>query len=133
MRQLNSETGKTLDELIPEYFSVKEEMDSCKKLCDEMNADIKAKMTDVSSYTTNGYTAKITIQKRESFNEGKLLETLKNIGATDAIKTKEYVDMDVLESLIFNNVIPAENLPKIGDCKEVKEVTVLKVTKAKGE
>ena len=132
MRQLNTEAEKTLDELIPEYFDAKEKMDSYKKSCDEMNAQIKAKMTD-SSYTANGYTAKITIQKRESFNEVKLIDTLKTLGITDAIKTREYVDMDALEALIYAGNIDNADLTTIGTCKEVKEVVTLKVTKAKGE
>lgn len=131
MRKPINET--TLETLIPEYYETKETVDSLKKTCDELNTAIKTKMEANSQYAVDGYTAKITIQKRESFKEEKLIETLKSLGANDAIKTKEYVDMDVLESMLFNKQFTNEGLELLDKCREVKEVKVLKVTKTEVE
>jgi hypothetical protein len=49
------------------------------------------------------------------------------------IKTREYVDYDVLEKLLYNQKITPYGLKKIEDCREVKEVVTLRITKSKGK
>ena len=49
----------------------------------------------------------------------------------DIIKTKSYVDMDVLESAIYNNLIPNDVLIEMNKCREIKQVQTLKITKSK--
>ena len=44
-------------------------------------------------------------------------------------KTVEVVDMDELENVIYDGLLDASEL---SNCKQVKEVEVLKVTKKKG-
>ncbi len=123
---------RTLDELIKSYYLNKAELDGYDKICKEENAKIKSKMDEIKqdTYAVDDLTAKITIQRRESFNEAKLLEVVKKHNI-DCIRTKEYVDMDALESVIFSGVISKEALLELNSCKEVKEVQTLKITKKK--
>ena len=117
-----------LKELIPRYYEMKSEMDSYKKQCDADNAEIKRIMIENKSLeeSADGYKAKITVVEKEDFNEIKLLQKLKEIGKTECIKTKEYVDMDVLENIIYNHELDPKEL---ADCKTSKTEYRLKVTK----
>lgn len=122
-----------LKELIEVYYEDKTAMDGYKKSVDKHNKQIKEMMQDYNIEeleTDNGLVAKMNIQKRESFNEAKLLEKLKTLGVTTPIKTIEVVDMDLLEDSIYNGQLDAS---KLSDCEQVKEVITLKVNKKKGE
>ena len=116
-----------LNELIPNYAFNKNEMDSYKKLCDRDNTIIKALMKEEGLYNYNqgDYTAKISIQQRQTLNEDKLLDVIKDMDRLDLIKTKEYVDMDLLEKALYNGEIYASD---IDSCMNTKEVVTLKVT-----
>lgn len=124
---------RQLSDLIPSYYQNKSELDSYKKIVDNENELIKSQMQELSTknYTVNGLTAKISTQRRESFNEEKLLNVLKSINIDGIVKTKEYVDMDALEDAIYSNKIPKDDLLRLNACKDVKEVQILKVTKEK--
>lgn len=96
---------------------------------------IKAKLKelDLDIYETQNCTAKITFQNRVSMDEEAVIEIIKeNIPAdkrNSVIKTKEYVDYDVLESLIYNGVIAAEKLEKAQTIKVVASLTVKPIKK----
>lgn len=122
----------SLDTLIPQYAENKSMLDDYKKICDDENKQIKELM-EVGSYEVEGYKATKTVSTRESMNEEKLLDVAnKNkYYLSDAIKTKEYVDMDVLESLLYKGNIPEHVLMEIDKCRESKEVVTLKISKAK--
>lgn len=122
-----------LDELIPQYAMNKSEMESYKKICDRENAEIKAIMKDsgLSNYETDDYKATYTIQKRESVNEEILLEIAHNYGIPEIVKTKEYIDFDILEKAIYDGKISQEILTEMDRAKEVKEVVTLRVSKLK--
>ena len=120
-----------LDNLIGSFYAKKLKLDKYKKETDSENKRIKELMTklDITEYkNTLGKVAKLNIQKRESFNEEKLLAKLKELNGLTAIKTIEVVDMDELENLIYNGDIDASQL---SGCKKVQEIKVLKVTQAK--
>lgn len=123
-----------LDTLIPTYAKNKAMLDDYKKICDDENKQIKELM-DEGSYETSGWKATKSIQHRETMNEDKLLDILKQYPTAcyeqGLIKTKEYVDMDVLESMIYKGVIDKNVLLEIDKCRESKEVVTLKVTKVK--
>lgn len=125
-----------LNELIDAYALNKNELDSYKKICDRENAEIKALMTELEldKAMTDDYVATLTIQSRETMDEDMLLEVLINCGYKDlVVRTKEYVDMDLLENAIYNEKIDKETLLQMNNCKSVKEVPTLKVTKRKKE
>lgn len=120
-----------LNELIPKYSMNKTELDSYKKICDRDNAIIKELMKeeDIQLYNCGTHTAKMSVQTRQSMDENKLLETIKSLNRPDLIRTKEYVDMDLLEKAIYNEEI---NASELNSCMITKEVTTLKVTINKG-
>lgn len=120
-----------LAEQIRLFYEDKQQLDNYKKSSEEYNKNIKQVMSelDLTEFETEDLIAKIGTQNRESFNEVKLLGKLKSLGNISAIKTKEYVDMDELENLIYNGILNASELT---NCKEVKTVTTLKVSKKKG-
>lgn len=124
--------SEMLKELIPQYAFNKNELDSYKKLCDKDNAVIKQLMQEdeVNEFDTGLYVAKMSVQQRQTMNEDKLLELIKDIERPDIIKTKEYVDMDLLEKAIYNGEIDAGDLDS---CMNTKEVVTLKVISKGGK
>ena len=124
-----------LEELVVTYALNKNELDSYKKICEKENAEIKAKMAelDMNEVLAGDYVAKLTIQKRETMDEDMLLEVLRNNNYTNVIRTKEYVDMDLLEREIYNGNVDKDTLVAMQKCKSVKEVPTLKIVKAKKE
>lgn len=136
IKETITETSNSLDTLIPEYAVNKSSMDRFKRLCDDGNKEIKRIMneTSCSKYEVDGWVAKLTIQKRESVNEDKMLEILqanKDKIPAGIIKVKPYIDSDVLENAIYKELIPNDLLIKLAECNEVKEVEILRVVKAK--
>lgn len=124
-----------LDKLIPQYAANKNELDSYKKICDKENAQIKAIMKDfvVTGYEAGGYKASYIVSKRETLNEEKLLEIAHQLGISEIVKTKEYIDFDALEKAIYDGKISDDILLEMNKAKEVKEVVTLRVTKIKQE
>lgn len=128
---LNDE--QLLELIISEFYENKQKLDIYKKDTDDENKRIKQLMSELNITefaTQNGLIAKTITQKKESFMEDKLLLKLKELGVTSPIKTIEIIDYDELENVIYNNQLNASELT---DCKECKEVIMLKVTKKKGE
>lgn len=125
-----------LEQLIDAYALNKSELDSYKKLCDAENTEIKALMTELelNKASTQDYTATLSVQHRETMDEDKLLEVLRDAGYSDlVIRTKEYVDMDLLENAIYHDKIDKETLLAMQRCKEIKEVQTLKISQRKKE
>lgn len=123
----------TLDELIPLYAENKADLDVYDKLCKNQNALIKQYMEELgeTEHTAGGYVVKYTVSERESINEDRLLEILKKHNVKDVIKTKEYVDMDALESYLYNVMMSDEMAADMASCREVKEVVQLRLSKEK--
>ena len=93
---------------------------------------------EIKDYQVDDWKATYSVQRRESMNEDKLLDVLKknwtaHNGSMQCpyIKTKEYVDFDILEDAIYRNELSNEVLMEMDTCKEVKEVETLKVAKVK--
>ena len=124
----------SLDTLIPQYAENKAILDDYKKICDTENKQIKDIM-DEGSYEAGGYKATKSVQVRESMNEDKLLDVMKQHYAIHQkfgiIKTKEYIDMDALESAIYKGQIDKDTLLEIDKCRESKEVVTLRISKVK--
>lgn len=123
----------TLDNLIPIYYEDKTNFDFYKKQCDAGNAKIKELMAQqgLKDYEVNGITAKYIIQNKESMDEDKLLSILKERGYENVIRTKEYVDMDLLEDALYHDTIDKDTIVEMDKCKSVKEVIQLRVSKKK--
>ena len=120
-----------LPNIIKNFFTAKKQADIYKKDAEELNTTIKDLMKNLELdefETPDGLVAKVSVQNRDTFNEDKLIEKLKSLNAEAAIKTKEYVDMDVLEDLIYNGKLDASELTP---CKITKQVVTLKVSERK--
>ena len=123
-----------LSMLIDAYAIVKAQADEAKKDVDSRNKEIKEIMSsnDIDTFDTGIYTAKFTVQKRETMNEDKLITILQKHGFDGKIvKLKPYVDIDALESAIYHDEVSAEVQDEVAACVSVKEVETLKVTKNK--
>ena len=122
---------ENLKELIQLFYDNKQSLDKYKKLTEEYNKEIKEELTELglNEFESDDLLAKITIQKRESFNEPRLIEKLLELGHKEIINLVPVIDYDKLEDFIYNGKIDASDLSEF---KEVKEVTTLKVSKKKG-
>ena len=125
--------NESLEELIPKYAMNKNELDSYTKLCKEENEQIKAALVELGedTYSAGGYTVKRIVAVKESMNEAKLLEVLRQNGIDAPIKTREYVDMDVLEAYLYNNVPSADLARQLESCRTTSETVQLRLSKAK--
>lgn len=125
---------ENLNELVKAYISTKNDADDLKKVADRQNAQIKKIMSE-NNYeeyiTDNNYVAKYLVQTRTSMNEDMLLEKLKMLDdiPDGLIKTKEYVDTDMLENLIYKGDLDKDILDKISSCVTKKEVVQLRISK----
>lgn len=123
----------TLDDLIQRYAVYKSELDNYKKLSEEDNLEIKRLMVEanITEYTAGGYTAKYVVSTSESMDEDKLIDVIKKHNYPGIIKTKEYVDMDALESYLYNAKLSDDETADLDKCRIVKEKVQLRLTKAK--
>jgi hypothetical protein len=128
-----SNANESLETLIPQYAANKQELDSYTKICKEENEQIKTALEELgeNEYSAGGYTVKRTVAVKESMNEAKLIEVLKQNGITDAIKTKEYVDMNVLEAYLYNNEPSVDLARQLESCRTTTETVQLRLSKAK--
>lgn len=125
---LTKKEQQHLEELITSYYANKKSLDDFKKTCDTENKEIKSIM-GVDKHVFGDYKASVTESHKYKFDEAKMLSILKANGFTQAIKTREYVDMDELESLMYHGEIPADVTKLLGDCKHEEVIQTLRVTK----
>lgn len=124
---------RILNSTIECFYENKQLADKYKKSAEEYNKEIKQLMSTINKdefETDSGLIAKISVQKRESFIEEALLQKIKELKVPGIIKTKEYVDMDLLEDAIYNEKLDASELTT---CRKIQEVVTLKVSKKKGK
>lgn len=124
-----------LMELIPKYGEVKAIIDENDKIAKAQNAQIKSLMSELKmdSITATGWKATYSVSNRTTMNEDKLLAFVKGHPelAELVVKTKEYVDMEALESVIYANKVDQSILVEMKTCEETKQVETLRVTKVK--
>ena len=125
-------TIKQLEDLISNYYMNKQDLDSYTELCNIKNAEIKQVMQELhlDVHEFGDYKATCTVSERETINQELLLDIVRSHNIP-VIKIKEYVDMDVLESLIYNNQVPKEVLLEMDKARDSKQVITLRVTKKK--
>ena len=124
-----------LETLVESYAENKSLADDYKKICDNENKEIKKIMQEhnITDCYSQNYVVKYYTQTRESMNEVKLLSMLKRENLTKAIKTVEIVDMDALESMLYNEEIPNALMSEMATFKETKVIPVIKVSKRRKE
>ena len=123
-------TTYSLEKLVFKYGVDKGQLDMYKKDVEEGNALIKKVMSELGVTECQADKYKVTkiIQTKESMNEEGLLEFAKTRPELlNAIRTREYIDFDALESMIYNGEIPAELIVEIGKFKQTKEIETLRL------
>lgn len=100
--------------------AAKEEEKYKKLLKDEMKKAGEKEYTD-----EDGYRFERVVQNRKSMDEAGVLESLKEKGLSQCIKTVEAVDEDMVLEAIEAGDYPAEELQKY---LKIKEVVMLKMT-----
>ena len=124
-----------LSKTIDEYKESKDKENALKKANNALSENIKSYMGEhnISSADSDKYTATLTKTDKESLNEDLAIEIIKeNLGGAllaSVIKTKEYIDEDALEKLVYNGDF---DINKLAKAKIVKSTFTLRVTKKKG-
>lgn len=123
-------TVKDLPELVEEYAKLDDLEKSAKKQKTPLNTSIKRVMKDSGTdvFTVGNVTATYGSYEKDTMNEAKLLERLKQMGLTEAIQTVEKPDTAVIEDLIYKKKLDPQVL---ADCTESKTVETLSVKVAK--
>lgn len=125
-----------LSELINRYKEGKDVENKIKKSNAELNEAIKNYMTthDMSTADSDLYTATLSTTKKDTLNDDVALAIIKeNLGGAllkSVVKTKEYIDEDVLETLIYNGDFDANKLSK---AITTKTTTTLRIAKKKAK
>ena len=124
-----------LSKTIDEYKESKDKENALKKANNALSENIKSYMHehDMISADSDKYTATLTKTDKESLNEDLAIEIIKeNLGGAllaSVIKTKEYIDEDALEKLVYSGDF---DINKLAKAKIVKSTFTLRVTKKKG-
>lgn len=125
-----------LSELINRYKEGKDVETKVKKSNAELNEAIKNYMTthDMSTADSDLYTATLSTTKKDTLNDDVALAIIKeNLGGAllkSVVKTKEYIDEDALETLIYNGDFDANKLSK---AITTKTTTTLRIAKKKAK
>lgn len=118
-----------------DYIETKQEAEKYKKQAENLNANIKQTMELLGKDEVeldDGSKVVYSISTSENLDEDKLIVQLhKYAPDTPCIKTKEYIDMDVLESEIYHEKLSSEALVALDMCRTVKETPKLIIKKAK--
>lgn len=120
-----------------EYAKDKAVESVLKKRLDSNNKTIKALMELLkqdSVTTKDGDIVCYSVRTKDDLDEEALIKVLHKLAPeTNCIKTKEYIDMDILENEIYHGVLSDETLQAMDKCKTVKEIPTLTIKKAKKE
>lgn len=124
-----------------EYVEAKRQESQIKKKVENTNASVKQFMELLKLNTfelKDGTQVCYSVTVRECFAEEKLVTEKKLIDiikhfAPDSrcIKTKEYIDMDVLEGEIYRGQLSDDALCAMDSCKNIKEIPTLTIKKPK--
>lgn len=123
-----------LSKIIDAYKESKDEENRLHKINDETCKNIKSYMQMLGVDKLNGseYTANLSIKQNESLNDDLAIEILKaNLDeetVRTVIKSKEYIDEDALEKLVYAGLF---DITKLAKAKIVKNVSTLRITKRK--
>lgn len=131
----------TFETLIPTYYEKNKEATNLKKQSDELNKKIKKLFTETDStlvestkakkgerqYVVGDLKATYYLQERPSIDEEGLVEFLKKHHYTDAVKTVEVVDEEVLEKMMYEGTITKKHIGEMAKFKKMSDVAYLTV------
>lgn len=112
------------------YIELKEQEKEVKGNVKVVNELIKDYFDATSTNELVVGNKKITrqVQDRSSMNEDMLLEKMKMLGMSEAVKLKEVVDVEVVNNLIYNGKLTPND---IADCVVNKEVVTIRISNNK--
>lgn len=136
-----SRGGKTIGQLLAEkidiYKSYKDSESKFKKLSSKLNDEIKETMSSmgVDEFSSDSYVATVKYSRKETLDEEKAIEVLKKTLSKEQLKTvirtKEYIDDDSLEKLVYNGDF---DISLLEPCKVLgNEVATLRIKKKGGK
>lgn len=127
---MNRKTNAELKNLVDSYGESKKEENAIVKRNKEINSQIKQLFldNDISSFETDSFIATVSETEKQSLNNELALCILKKeLGEnelTSVVKTKEYIDEDALEKLVFNGQFDISKLEKAVDKKIVSTLRI---------
>lgn len=119
--------GINISEIINQCKEFKDGMNNLKKLSKPLEDQIKeyALKHPGQKLVSDKWEAKVTVTPKEEFNEEKAIEIIKeNLPKefiSSVIKTKEYIDEDALENLVYNKDF---DINLLSTCKVEAEPTI---------
>ena len=140
MAEIVADFNKDFDKLVAHYGEVDNQIKTLTKELESDKVTIKNVLgaTNRDDYESGGYKVIRQVSYRTKVDEDKMLKVLKKdwqnrYGEQDCpyIKTKEYVDMEQLESVLYANELPKDVLAELNDCQDKTEVVALKCMKVK--
>ena len=127
---------QVFNDKVASYCELDETIKEMTKQRDRLRDEICAYMdeNDVDKCSVDGYTLTRSISHRTTVNEDMMLTIIKGWDtiSNDVIKTKEYVDTDVLADMTYNGLVSPTQLKELEPCRKVKEVVTLRPTKKGG-
>ena len=129
-----------LKSLIDDYGETNDSLKDTKKLVEAKSKELKELMAKYGKTEMEGsvYKATISVQHRESLNEDGLLSLFTTVPGFvkyaekyGIVKTKEYIDMDALESFLYKEELTHEQTSDLDKCRESKDIPTLRMTKIK--
>ena len=127
-----------LKQIIPDYITNNTECNAIKKLVSKGSTEIKDIMTSLKIDTfdeIDGYTVSITHVDKSYMDMDKLLMFVKSNFPKElqerVIKTREYIDEDALENIMYKNEIDDDTKANMAKCMVEKEELRLNIKKAK--
>ena len=134
MTRKKIEQSPKLDELITQYGEQNTQCNALKKVVADLNAKLKTAIKSLNQQNkdieVNGWKCSLSVTEEKVMNEDRLLEFCK-ANKIKCIKTKEYVDADALEKLIYSGKISEELIIEMDKCNDVKTKETLRCSKAK--
>lgn len=129
---LTEDQKKQLDELSSEYKEICDQFTALDTKKKALNSVLKTMLETfgVSKYVSaDNISVTMSVKPNVSFDENKLLNYCKSLNIDGLVKTKEYVDMTVLEESIYRNPSMKEPLREIQIVKP--DIVTLKCTQKK--
>lgn len=131
MSRRNPEKVVDLSTLIDSYKDSKDNENNFKKLSKDLGDQIKSEFESrkIDKFASDKYVATVSITQKESINQDRAIIILKDNLSNDqldqVIKTKEYIDEDALEKLIYNGEVQADLL--VSAIEKGKPTTTLRI------
>lgn len=134
----SDELAAELTTLVNEYANAKEIIDKYDKIAKDRNAKIKELMSKhkLESFDADEYVVDYSVSEKKSFDEDPMMEWMNRRKVVQwAIKTKHFIDTDILYEAIYQGKVSDTDLAKMKDFEIIKEIPTLRLKrrKKKGE